>query len=238
MIGAGYSVLLFDYRGWGDSEGERGFLYPLMQVEDIRSGLTFLEMRDDVDPDRLGLFGVSFGGANASYVAGVDPRVRCTVSVSGIGDGALWLRRMRREYEWVEFLGEVAEDRRMRVRTGNARLVDPTDAIMIPTPERRQTTVKGNVPMQAPTATPFACAEAIIDYRPVDVVHRIAPRAILWACVEHDAVVPPEHSEMMYARAGEPKRLVRLRGSTHYQAYVDLFDRIRDEALAWYAAHL
>jgi len=239
MTKAGYAVLILDYRGWGDSEGQRGLLYPLMQVEDIRSGLTYLELRDEVDPQRLGLIGVSFGGANVSYVAGVDPRVRCTVSVSGIADGAAWLQRMRREYEWVEFLDRVAEDRRARARGDASPLVDPTEEIMIPTPERRQTTVKGNVPAgKTATATPFACAEAILDYRPADVVHRIAPRAILWTCVERDAVVPPEHSEMMYARAGEPKRLVRLRGATHYAAYLGLFDAICGEALAWYAAHL
>jgi hypothetical protein len=31
---------------------------------------------------------------------------------------------------------------------------------------------------------------------------------------------------------------VRLRGATHYQAYLALFDTICGEALAWYAAHL
>jgi hypothetical protein len=182
---------------------------------------------------------VSFGGANVSYVAGVDARVRCAVSISGIADGAAWLQRMRREYEWVEFLDRVAEDRRARVRGEASRPVDPTEEIMIPTPERRQTTVKGNVPAgKVATTTPFACAEAIMDYRPVDVVHRISPRAILWVCVERDAVVAPEHSEMMYARAGEPKRLVRLRGATHYQAYLALFDGICGEALAWFTQHL
>src|SRR3990172_9141657 len=230
MTKAGYAVLILDYRGWGDSEGQRGLLYPLMQVEDIRSGFTYLELRDEVDPQRLGLIGVSFGGANVSYVAGVDPRVRCTVSVSGIADGAAWLQRMRREYEWVEFLDRVAEERRARARGEASPLVDPTEEIMIPTPERRQTTVKGNVPAgKTATATPFACAEAIMDYRPADVVHRIAPRAILWTCVERDAVVRPEHSEMMCAGAGEPKRLVRLRGAAHYAAYLGLFDAICGE---------
>src|SRR5437763_17042706 len=34
---AGYAVLVFDYRGFGDSEGEKGLILPQLQAEDIRN---------------------------------------------------------------------------------------------------------------------------------------------------------------------------------------------------------
>ncbi len=239
LTAAGYSMLLIDYRGWGDSEGERGLILPLEQVEDIRNALSYLETRNDVDPGQLGLFGVSFGGGHASHVAGVDRRVRCAVAVSAVGDGGAWLRQMRREHEWHEFLDRLAEERRHRALTGEQRYVDPTEEIMVSTPERRATTVKGSVPQgKTATRTPLHCAQAIIDYRPVDVVARIAPRAMLWFAVERDAVVPAEHSETMFTAAGEPKRRVRLPGNLHYAAYVEHLEVIARESLAWYNRHL
>lgn len=239
LTGAGIAVMVLDYRGWGRSGGTRGLIRPLDQVEDIRSGLSYLETRDDVDATRLGIFGVSFGGGHATYVMGVDERVRCGVSVSGIADGRDWLRSMRRAYEWRDFTDRIAADRRARATTGVGELVDPVEDIMIPTPERRTTDVKGQLPDGVlASRTPLACAEAIMAYRPIDVVGRIAPRAMMWICIEDDVVVPSEHSRRMHAAAADPKRLVRLPGREHYAAYVQHEDAIMAAALDWYGRHL
>lgn len=236
---AGVAVLLIDYRGWGRSEGRRGDLIPLEQAADIRNGLSYLESREDIDGSRLGLFGVSFGGGHASYVAGVDERVRATVAISGVADGEDWLRRMRRGYEWREFKDRLRTAAIHRAITGEETSVSPTEDIMIPTPERRETNVKGTLPPgMVVDSTRLACAEAIIDYRPVEVVARIGPRAGLWICVEDDVVVPADHSAAMFERATGPKRHVILPGRMHYGAYVEHETRIMDEAVAWYREHL
>lgn len=236
---AGISVLLVDYRGWGESEGPRGVIDPQWQVADIRAGLSYLESRPDVDRSRLGVFGVSFGGGNAVTVAGLDERVKAAVSVSGVADGRAFLRSMRREYEWGQFLDDLAEYRRQLASGGEQKLVKPMGEIAIPTPERLATKVKGNVPEgMTPDATPLECADAILDYRPVDLAARIAPRALLLFYVEGDVVVSPEHSIWMYEAAGGPKKLVALEGSTHYAAYLDHFERIAAESLSWFATHL
>jgi hypothetical protein len=40
--------------------------------------------------------GTSYGGATVVFVAAVDPRVKCVVSVVGVGNGARWMRSIRR----------------------------------------------------------------------------------------------------------------------------------------------
>ena len=42
-------------------------------------------------------------------------------------------------------------------------------------------------------------------YRPIDFVHRIAPRALLMTCVEDDVVTPEDHAVALYERAGPPR---------------------------------
>ena len=55
LTGLGYVVLRFDMRGCGESEGERGNLICLEQVEDTSSALTFLAKHPAVDPNRIGV---------------------------------------------------------------------------------------------------------------------------------------------------------------------------------------
>jgi uncharacterized protein len=68
---------------------------------------------------------------------------------------------------------------------------------------------------------------------------RAAPRPVLFITADDDRLVPPQESEAMYARAGEPKKLVVLKGVGHYEVYGgEAFRRVMDETLAWYRAHL
>ena len=77
---AGYVVLTFDYKGWGDSEGPKSRLAPYSRVTDVQAALTLLGAQHEVDPERLGIYGTSYGGATVVWVAAVDPRVKCVVS--------------------------------------------------------------------------------------------------------------------------------------------------------------
>src|SRR5512138_2779072 len=53
----GYIALRFDMRGCGESEGQRGRVICLEQVEDTRSALSFLQSRADVIKDRIAVYG-------------------------------------------------------------------------------------------------------------------------------------------------------------------------------------
>ncbi len=239
LLAAGIAVLIFDYRGFGDSDGDATYLDPMHQVEDWRNAVTYLETRPEIDPARIGAFGSGgTGGGNAVMAAGLDDRIKATVSQVPIADGRDWLHRMRREHEWLEFLERIRQDRLRRVATGESELVAPRYGIMVPTPERRTTTVKSDVDGRVPAQVQLASAEAIFAYRPIDVVARIAPRALMLICVENDATTPEDHAFALYERAGGPKRLVVQTGTTHYAAYAQYRDVVNPLIVDWFQRHL
>ena len=71
----GYVTLRFDMPGCGESEGERGHLICLEQVQAASDALTSLAKHPNVEGDRIGMIGSSFGAAIAVYAIGVDKRV-------------------------------------------------------------------------------------------------------------------------------------------------------------------
>jgi dipeptidyl aminopeptidase/acylaminoacyl peptidase len=238
LTDAGYHVLIFDYRGFGDSEGDRALLLPDRQLEDLVNAVTYLTTRDDVDADNLGVFGSGgTGGGNAVLLAAVDRRIRCAVAQVPVADGEDWLHRMRREHEWQDFLGQLRDDARARVNGEPGITVDPREGIMIATPERKSANVKGDVDGRLPTDVPLRCAEAIMRYRPIDVAHKVSPAGLLVIGVEDDAVTPTDHSVALYEAAVAPKKLIMQRHTTHYAAYQEYGDQVTPEIVAWFAQH-
>ena len=240
---AGYATLIFYHRGLGESEGPKGRVIPREQVEDVRNAITYLQTRTEVDANKIGLYGTSFGGANVVYAAAIDSRAKCVVSTGGIGDCERWLKALRRRWEWVEFLKKIEEDRINRVLTGSSRYVDPLE-ILLPPPEssindevrnqyRQKWGLKGYT---------LETADAMLDYKPELVADRISPRPILFIHTGNDAVVAPEESYSMYQKAREPKRIVIMEGYVHYDVYKYrnpmVFDKVMAMAIDWYQEYL
>src|SRR3712207_3531628 len=62
---AGFVVLLFDYRHWGDSAGEPRQLLDIgRQLDDWRAAFRFARALDGVDVERVALWGTSFAGGH------------------------------------------------------------------------------------------------------------------------------------------------------------------------------
>jgi len=234
LVAAGFGVLVFDYRGFGDSAGDRGVLSPARQLQDLVNAVTYLTTRDDVVADAIGTFGTGgTGGGNAVLLADADPRVRAAVSQVPVADGTDWLHRMRQEHEWLSFLADLDADRRVRVSTGAGRLVHPREEIMVPTPERRTTTVKADVDDRIPSAISLAAADEILAYRPIDAAARLTTPLLVFG-VEGDATTPTDHAERLYAAALGPKELIMQRHTTHYAAYDRYWEQTTPRIVAWF----
>jgi pimeloyl-ACP methyl ester carboxylesterase len=102
----GFVALVFDYRGWGESDGRiissadvpmlkqagpqtlevrvvREIVDPIDQLLDVRNAFAFLLGEDCVDTTRVGIWGTSYGGGHAVSFASREDRVRAVVAQIG-----------------------------------------------------------------------------------------------------------------------------------------------------------
>ena len=207
----GYVVLRFDMRGCGESEGERGNLICLEQVEDTSSALTFLAKHPAVDPDRIAVVGSSFGGAVAVYTGGVDPRVAAVISNGGWGDGERKFRGQHPGAEaWKKFTDMLAKGRGYRAKFGKPLMVPRYD--IVPIPPHLRTNLAQNSIHEFTSET----AQSMYDFRADDVVGKIAPRPLLLLHSSNNSVTPTEQSIEMFKRAGHPTELHLIADVDHF----------------------
>jgi uncharacterized protein len=218
FLDAGFVVLTFDYRGWGGSEGTKWRLIALEQIDDIRNAITFLQAQPQVDPERIGLWGTSYGGGHAPYTAGVDSSVKAVVGQVGYDTGERLFLSCRTHSERVELMRKLAEDRRRRVVEGVGERVGPLEMLRDPQTRRFMEQALKNAPVRRMADLSWDTIEKALEYRPIDVVERISPRPLLLIGARDDAPCPIEGYERLYERAREPKKLVVL-PITHYEIY-------------------
>jgi uncharacterized protein len=78
---SGFAVLVFDYRGWGDSAGEpRRVLDIEAQQDDWRAALAYARALDGVDTSRVVAWGSSFGAGHVLSIAAEDHELAAVVA--------------------------------------------------------------------------------------------------------------------------------------------------------------
>jgi uncharacterized protein len=236
---AGYVVLTFDYKGWGASEGARSRLAPYSRVADVQAAMTFLGLQPGVDGSRLGLYGTSYGGATVVWAGAVDQRAKCIVSVVGVGHGQRWMRSVRRPDEWHDLLERSKADREKRVLDGPSQLADRSEILLADRQSAELAAAARRANPAAIDTLPLEYIDETLGFHAEWVVDKISPRPILFITTDDDRLVPPEESEALYARAGEPKRLVVLKGFGHYEVYTEpACSQVMAQTVGWFRQHL
>ena len=92
FVQAGLTALVFDYRYFGDSDGEpRQLLDIRRQLEDWRAAIAYARTLEGVDPTRIAIWGSSFSGGHVMALAARDPSLAAAVSQVAFADGLMTL---------------------------------------------------------------------------------------------------------------------------------------------------
>ena len=88
FVAAGMAAFVFDYRNFGDSDGEpRNLVSPRRHIADWRSAIDFVRQLPEIDSDRMALWGSSFSGGHVIAAAAKDRAVTAVVSQVPFVDG-------------------------------------------------------------------------------------------------------------------------------------------------------
>ena len=83
MAEAGFLTLAFDPSYTGESSGEPRYVAsPDINTEDFCAAVDYLSIRNDVDPDHIGIIGICGWGGMALNAAAIDTRIKATVTVT------------------------------------------------------------------------------------------------------------------------------------------------------------
>ena len=240
---AGFATLVFDYRYFGESEGEpRSQLFPLEQVEDFRNAVTWVSDQPEVDPQRIGLWGTSYGGGVVTYVATFDKRIKAVVAQVPSTVSPENRRAMNPE-RW-DSVGEfLLRDRIERYRTG------AVNYMKVVAPEGEQCVLPGQeiyeefMALAPPESTwrnqiTLESLEKIREFDPVSLIHLMAPTALLLIPAEKDGLLPIDAVKAAYQKAQEPKDIIVL-SIKHFDIYREPWlSKAADAAIDWFKKYL
>ncbi len=118
---AGFHVLLFDFRALGESEGKTCTL-GLAEVQDLMGAIDYLMEREEARGLKLGVLGLSMGGAVSLMTAAQDTRIQAVATHGAFGSLESAIRR--RAELFTGFLAPVTA--KMATQFGK-RWIPPTE---------------------------------------------------------------------------------------------------------------
>jgi len=243
FVAAGFVTLVFDYRFFGESEGEpRCQLFPLEMVDDYRNAITWVSGQPEVDPDRIGIWGTSFSGSYVLYAGTFDRRVKAVVAqVPNVASPGS--RHKRSPERWESDARTMIEERVERYRTG---LVD---YVKIVAAAGEQCIIPGKSAYDFFAGSQAAAPswrnqltreslEKMREFDPVGSIELMSPAALLLIAGERDELISLDSVKSVYERARDPKQLVTL-PITHFEIYYDPWlSRAAEAAVSWYKRYL
>jgi hypothetical protein len=219
IAAGGIAALTFDYRHWGESEGQpRRLLSIPRQLEDWRAAIEHARGLTGIATDRVAVWGMSSGGGHALSVAAEDPGIAAAIALVPMADTlafSLGRARLRvtRKNLWAA----------LRQGTATSAAVGPPGACaLFDEPEA----LEGFERLAAPNGWRN---EVTLDYGGVPALHRPVRRAkrirapLLVQLGEHDAMAPRRAVERSAARAprGELERYPIDHFGCFWPEYID-----------------
>jgi len=234
---AGFAVVTFDYRGFGDSGGERGRLTVARQQEDIRVVLHWVQSNPVLDERRIGLWGTGLGGGHALCVAHRNPQVRCVVSQVPVLNGETLITRGMSFSDREAFL-QGLEDRAVRRRIDDKELWVPINRLIQDRASLRFFHQQRRACPAISNRMPYLTLYELCYFQVLPFA-RAVEQPTLMVTAQQDHLTPFAEVREVYDVLAGIKSLFTVSEAGHYDVYRDPW---RDEALkaqlAWFQAHL
>jgi len=241
FVDAGFVTMVFDYRYFGDSEGEpRSQNFPLEMVEDYRNAITWVSDQPEVDPQRIGIWGTSYSGGLVLYVGTYDRRIKAVVSQVPYAPNPEQ-RRARNPQNWDDMVKILLKDRIERYKTGVVnymKVVAPEgESCVLPGREAYEAYMSDKPPNWRNQVT-LESLEKMREFDPASMIHMMSPTALLFIAAEKDSFFPPDLVKAIYEKAGEPKAISVL-PIKHFEMYREpCISKAAGEAISWYRQYL
>lgn len=241
----GFVVVVFDYRNFGDSEGEpRGHIDPSMQIEDYKNAITWATLQPMVDAERIGIWGSSYSGGHVLHLGAFDRRVKCVVSQVPLVSAMDNFRRLVRADHFPATQAWLAADRTEEYKSGKVNylpvVAEQGKPSALPTQDSYDWFIKAGQ-TRAPkweNRQTVRSLELALEYAPGANIQLISPTPLLMIVAQQDVLTPTDLAIEAFGRAREPKQLVIMPGG-HFDAYVGAgFQQSSTPALNWFKQHL
>lgn len=241
---AGLDALAFDYRHFGDSDGEpRQLLSIKRQLADYAAAVEHARALDGVDPERIVLWGSSYSGGHVVAAAVADGRVAAVISQVPAMDGLATMLNLLR----YAGAGALARMTLLALRDQLAALRG-RPPVMAPVVGPPGTVAAMTSPDAEPGFRAIAGATwrnevaarialSAAGYRPGLQAERL-PCPMLVQIADHDAVAPPQAAQDAAFRASG-RAEVRTYPIGHFEVYAgEPFERALADQLRFLRRHL
>jgi uncharacterized protein len=238
---AGYACLVFDYRNFGDSEGQPRQLLDIdMQLADWAAAVAYARTLAAIDHNRIGLWGTSFGGGHVIATAARLPGIAAVVAQCPFTDGIASIRAIN-PVTAARMTAQAARDL-VGARLGKPPVMVPTagkpgEVALMTAPDAYAGYLR-LVPEGAELRNEVAARIGlkVVTYRPGRLTAKISCPILFCVC-ETDSVAPAVPTLRYAAKA--PRGEVKTYPEGHFAIYVDAaFERVVADQLAFLDRHL
>ncbi|MCV7410104.1 alpha/beta hydrolase [Mycobacterium florentinum] len=239
---AGYACLVFDYRNFGDSEGQpRQVLDIDMQLADWAAAVAYARTLDGIDHGRIVLWGTSFAGGHVITTAARLPGIAAVIAQCPFTDGIASARTISHPVATARIAARAIRDvigaRLGRPPVMIATAGKPGDVALMNTPDSYAgylRLVPDGVELRNEIAARITMK--VFTYRPGLLTPKIGCPILFCVC-EHDSLAPADATLRHAAKA--PRGEVGTYPEGHFAIYVDdAFERVIADQLAFLDKHL
>jgi pimeloyl-ACP methyl ester carboxylesterase len=210
MAAGGFLAMAFDYRGFGESEGERGWIDPAARLYDAHDALDFL--KKTASSSFLAVLGISLGGGIA-YALGCERNDLDAICVTGgFASGERLMRGLRTAADYIAFKDSIEDD----------AMVPVTDLVPFSSNFHARYTALMQSQLDAhsssiPQVTSFhrASGRRILQFDCLRRLPEIGPTPVLIQHGDVDDVIPIEDVLEIYSHMPRSAELIVHKGYDH-----------------------